>query len=117
MKDYYKILEVETTATIEQIKSQYRFMLHAWHPDKFPVGELKIKADEKLTRRTTFSVTHRNVKTMISLYILIRLHLQNHHTLNQHKIHHSRNPNKLLPQRAQQREFVKVADYHLRQNM
>ena len=48
MKNYYKILEVEPTATLEQIKSQHHFMLHAWHPDKFPDGELKTKADEKV---------------------------------------------------------------------
>ena len=48
MKDYYKILEVEPKATIEQIKSQHRFLIHAWHPDKFPNGELKDKAEEKI---------------------------------------------------------------------
>jgi len=47
MKNYYNILEVEPTATLEQIKSQHRFLLHAWHPDKFPSGELKTKAEEK----------------------------------------------------------------------
>jgi hypothetical protein len=48
MKNYYKILEVEPTASLEQIKIQHRFMVHAWHPDKFPDGELKAKADEKI---------------------------------------------------------------------
>lgn len=48
MKDYYKILEIEPTATLEQIKSQHRFMLHAWQPDKFPIAELKAKAEEKV---------------------------------------------------------------------
>jgi hypothetical protein len=48
MKNYYKILEVESTATLEQIKTQHRFLLHAWHPDKFPKGELRDKADEKI---------------------------------------------------------------------
>lgn len=48
MKDYYKVLEVESTATIEQIKAQYRFLTHAWHPDKFPNNELKAKAEEKI---------------------------------------------------------------------
>lgn len=48
MKNYYTILEVEPTATIDQIKTQYRFLLHAWHPDKFPNEELKTKAGEKL---------------------------------------------------------------------
>lgn len=48
MKNYYKILEVEPTSTFEQIKSQHRFLLHAWHPDKFPGRELKAKAEEKV---------------------------------------------------------------------
>jgi hypothetical protein len=48
MKNYYKILEIEPTATLEQIKTQHRLMLHAWHPDKFPDGELKDKAEEKV---------------------------------------------------------------------
>lgn len=47
MKDYYKILEVDPKDTIEKIKSQHRFLIHAWHPDKFPDGELKEKAEEK----------------------------------------------------------------------
>ena len=48
MKDYYKILELQSNATFEQIKSQYRFLSHAWHPDKFPSEELKAKAEEKI---------------------------------------------------------------------
>jgi len=48
MKDYYKILEVDSKATIEQIKSQHRFLIHAWDPDKFPSGELREKAEEKI---------------------------------------------------------------------
>src|SRR5215208_2238514 len=48
MKDYYKIFEVEPTATTEQIKAQYLFLSHAWHPDKFPTADLKAKAEEKI---------------------------------------------------------------------
>lgn len=48
MKNYYKILEVESNTTLEQIKLQQRFLLHAWHPDKFPNAELKAKAEEKV---------------------------------------------------------------------
>ena len=48
MKDYYKILEVDPKATLEQIKFQHRFLVHAWHPDKFPNSELKEKAEEKI---------------------------------------------------------------------
>lgn len=48
MKDYYKILELEPNATFDQIKSQHRFLVHAWHPDKFPNPDQKAKAEEKL---------------------------------------------------------------------
>ena len=48
MKDYYKILELDPAATIEQIRNQHKLLLHAWHPDKFPDGDLKYKAHEKI---------------------------------------------------------------------
>jgi hypothetical protein len=48
MKDYYTILEVEPAASTEQIKAQYLFLTHAWHPDKFPTADLKAKAEEKI---------------------------------------------------------------------
>lgn len=48
MKDYYKVLEVEPSSPLEKIKSQHRFLLHAWHPDKFPEGELRDKAEVKI---------------------------------------------------------------------
>ncbi|MEN6482569.1 MAG: J domain-containing protein [Anaerolineaceae bacterium] len=48
MKNYYKILELEPNATQEEIESQYHFLLHAWHPDKFPNIDQKVKAEEKI---------------------------------------------------------------------
>lgn len=48
MKDYYKILEVDFFATHEQIRAQHRFLLQAWHPDKFPTTEQKKKAEERV---------------------------------------------------------------------
>jgi len=48
MADYYEILEVKLDATPEQIKAQYRFMVQAWHPDKFSSPENKARAEEKL---------------------------------------------------------------------
>lgn len=63
MKDYYKILGVDPKATIEQIKFQYRLLIHAWHPDKFPNGELKKKAEEKIKEiNEAFSVIGDPVK-------------------------------------------------------
>jgi formylglycine-generating enzyme required for sulfatase activity len=48
MKDFYDILEVPTDASLENIKEQYRFLVQAWHPDKFPSSAQKVKAEEKI---------------------------------------------------------------------
>ena len=48
MKDYYKILDISIIATQEEIKSQYRLLLHAWHPDKFSTSRQKEQAEEKI---------------------------------------------------------------------
>lgn len=48
MKDYYKILELEFGASQERIREQHRFLLHAWHPDKFPTSDQKYKAVERV---------------------------------------------------------------------
>ncbi len=62
-KNYYETLEVEPTATLEQIKSQHRFLIHAWHPDKFPEGELKRKAEDKVLEiNEAYSVLSNSVK-------------------------------------------------------
>ena len=47
MKDYYAILEVPSNATAEQIRDQYRFMIQAWHPDKFSNPAQRERAAEK----------------------------------------------------------------------
>jgi hypothetical protein len=47
MKDYYKILEISPKASINEIKEQYRFLIQAWHPDKFVNPAQKAKAEEK----------------------------------------------------------------------
>jgi DnaJ-domain-containing protein 1 len=48
MKNYYQILEVSPDASQDIIKEQYRFLVQAWHPDKFPNSTQKIKAEEKI---------------------------------------------------------------------
>ncbi len=47
MNDYYRILETSFDASDTEIRSQYRFLLHAWHPDKFPSSNDKEKAQER----------------------------------------------------------------------
>ncbi len=48
MADYYQILEITPDASPEAIKEQYRFLVQAWHPDKFPNPAQKLKAEEKI---------------------------------------------------------------------
>jgi len=48
MKDFYQILEITPDASQDAIKAQYRFLVQAWHPDKFPNSAQKLKAEEKI---------------------------------------------------------------------
>ena len=47
LKDYYKILEISADASQDEIKEKYRFLAHAWHPDKFPPRQ-KAYAEAKM---------------------------------------------------------------------
>jgi len=42
-QDYYKTLEVEKTASTDEIKRAYRKLAHKYHPDKFGGDETKFK--------------------------------------------------------------------------
>ena len=46
MADFYAILGVPTNATLQQIKDRYRFLAHAYHPDKFASVRHKDQAGE-----------------------------------------------------------------------
>lgn len=48
MKDFYQILEVTPDASQETIKEQYRFLVNAWHSDKFRDPAQKLRAEEKM---------------------------------------------------------------------
>jgi len=41
MGNYYEILDTKSDATQEEIKSQYRLFVQAWHMDKFSGTEQK----------------------------------------------------------------------------
>jgi len=51
--DYYAILEIGPEASIEDIKKQYRFLAHAFHPDKFSTPEHKKRAEDRLKEINT----------------------------------------------------------------
>ena len=46
---YYKILELEPAASLEEVKKAYRDLVKVWHPDRFSDNQrLQKKANEKL---------------------------------------------------------------------
>jgi hypothetical protein len=48
MIDYYAILDIPPDAPADKVREQYRFLVHAWHPDKFPNPAQKLRAEEKI---------------------------------------------------------------------
>jgi len=46
-KNHYEILEVEQSATIEELEKAKKLQLTAWHPDKFQNDEFKQIAGER----------------------------------------------------------------------
>src|SRR5829696_1775270 len=47
MKDYYAILGIPPDTGQEKIKEQWRLLVLAWHPDRFPEPAQKVQAGEK----------------------------------------------------------------------
>lgn len=48
--DFYSILGVAPNATAQEIKSRYRFLCHAYHPDKFSNDVHRHTAEEEFKR-------------------------------------------------------------------
>jgi len=54
LKQCYAILEIEETASIEEIKQAYRDLIAIWHPDRHARNpRLQEKATEKLKALNT----------------------------------------------------------------
>ena len=47
MRDYYEIFGVTPDATPEEIKERYRFLAHAYHPDKFSSEQHRQRAEQQ----------------------------------------------------------------------
>ena len=60
--DYYKILGVPPDADLKQIKTRYRFLCHAFHPDKFPPEQRAQAAEEFIPIDTAYQVLSREEK-------------------------------------------------------
>ncbi|MHC4270243.1 MAG: tetratricopeptide repeat protein [Planctomycetota bacterium] len=46
MKDYYEVLDISPQASEKDIKERFRFLSHAYHPDKFATSSQKKQAEE-----------------------------------------------------------------------
>ncbi|MCP5005286.1 MAG: DnaJ domain-containing protein [Planctomycetes bacterium] len=46
MKDYYEVLGVSPQATEKDVKERFRFLSHAYHPDKFATSSQREQAEE-----------------------------------------------------------------------
>ena len=46
LNECFRVLGIRPDATQEEIERAFRKMSHAWHPDKFPAGDLKAEAEE-----------------------------------------------------------------------
>ncbi len=51
MKDYYKILGISPLSTQEDIKARFRFLSHAFHPDKFTTLSQRKQAEEMFKKK------------------------------------------------------------------
>ena len=60
MADFYAILGVPTNATLQQIKDRYRFLAHAYHPDKFASVGHKDQAGEVFKSINEAFETHKS---------------------------------------------------------
>jgi len=48
MENYYTVLEIQDSATLEEVKEAYRLLLQVWHPDRFHHSPtLLAKAEQK----------------------------------------------------------------------
>ena len=62
MINYYSILGVSENATIEEIHKRYRFLVQAYHPDRFLDKELKAQAEEEMKRINAAYETLSNIE-------------------------------------------------------
>ncbi len=50
LERYYRVLELEPGATLEEVNQAYKDLVFVWHPDRIPQDNLRLqqKAQEKI---------------------------------------------------------------------
>ena len=60
MENLYTTLRVKKTASLEEIKENYHFLVKAYHPDRYGNEKDKKKAEEELKKiNYAFSITRK----------------------------------------------------------
>lgn len=62
MKDYYKILEVDSEASPEVITKAYRTLVQQYHPDRFHISNPTLAEDKIKDLNEAYEVLHDSAK-------------------------------------------------------
>ena len=96
--DYYQILGVSHDADVKSIKSRYRFLCNAFHPDKFSTGQREQAEEEFKQLNTAYQVL--SVEEKRAAYDAARTYIST-------SASHSKNEQNTTPSRHDQSHSAK----------